>query len=448
MSPFFRAGSSSRRGSAAVSRDRHADGARPFRRSGPLTPSVSTEATRARLSFVLLVYVVAMVALIQLAPFGFILPSDIHVVAVSDWRDAFDSVFLFVPLGFLYPLTRTSRRTSSVHVALGGALLGALIAAGRICEADRDVAIADVAASALGACVGGLLLEAVNHRTRASARLANRLSLEIPLAGLVYLLLGVLVATGFSAHDDIRRLLLVLPLGLLGARLLAGLQQHHFGPAHVLTARGMSLVAVGWMVLGVFPTLLRHPLFAVGCILFTGLATFYHLSRPVVHFKERRFEADVLKGAMPYVVVYFLDVALLPLAGGFERWHFQLGLAGGNGDVARQVMQLLELVASLTLLGYLLAETRGRRELPFARVALRVAMECCCVAIAIEASRGFQRQVGASALECLLMVCAAVLGAGMYHHQRERVRWLLIHRLTAAPERVAMRPRAWVRMAD
>jgi hypothetical protein len=144
--------------------------------------------------------------------------------------------------------------------------------------------------------------------------------------------------------------------------------------------------------------------------------------------------------------VYFLDVIFLPLATGIDRWHVRFGLASATGSIASQVVPLLAAVASLTLLGYLLAEARGRRELPFARVALRVGLECSAVAVAIEVCRGFQRGGSASALECILMIAAAILGAGMYHHQRDRVRWLLIHRVTGA--RPTIRARAWVRMAD
>jgi len=93
----------------------------------------------------------------------------------------------------------------------------------------------------------------------------------------------------------------------------------------------------------------------------------------------------------------------------------------------------LEPVASLTVLGYLLAEARGRRELSFKAIAARVAAECACVALAIEGSRGFQRGVGASGVQLVLMVAVGLLGAGIYHSQREHVRWIVAHR-SATPK--------------
>jgi hypothetical protein len=392
------------------------------------------------------VYFVAIVATVQLAPFGFLVPADVRLVAATGWRDTLTALLLFVPLGFLYPLTRMREDSSRVHVALWGGLIATLIAIGRIFEADRDVALTDIAISALGAAIGAALLGAVNSRTRRSARLAGRLSLEIPLIGLIYLLLPLMVATSFSAADDVRRMLMLLPLGFLAARLLSGVQEHHFGPARVFTARGMAVIAAGWTLLGIFPAAFHYPVLAAGVMLVVAAATLYDASRPALHGGEdRRFEADILRSATPYVVVYFLDVVFLPLAAGIDSWHFAVGLTGSGSNFAQQVVHLLEPLTSLALLGYLLAEARGRRELPFRRVALRVALECALVGAVIEASRGFQRQVGASALELSLLIAAAVLGAGMYHHQRERIRWMLINRVAAGDAK--RRTNACVRIA-
>jgi hypothetical protein len=46
----------------------------------------------------------------------------------------------------------------------------------------------------------------------------------------------------------------------------------------------------------------------------------------------------------------------------------------------------------------------------------------------METSRGFQPGTGASAITFVLMVGGAVLGAGIYHSQRDHVRWILAHR--------------------
>src|SRR5262249_8038613 len=141
-------------------------------------------------------------------------------------------------------------------------------------------------------------------------------------------------------------------------------------------------------------------------------------SRRPASAPDRRFETEALRSVAPYLVTYLLLMIVLPLSAGITSWHFEMGLTGPRNDIDAQMLQLLEPVATSTVLGWVLAEARGRRELPFSRVAGRVAVECACLAIVMEASRGMQRGVGASGVQFVLVVLAGVFGAGMYHNQR------------------------------
>jgi len=190
----------------------------------------------------------------------------------------------------------------------------------------------------------------------------------------------------------------------------------------------MILAASGWMILGSFPVALRYPLGGVALVGAVALVTWYETSRQPASPPDRRFESEALGSAAPYLVTYLLMVILLPLSAGVGPWHFEMALTGPRNDVDAQMLQLLEPVATSTVLGWILAEARGRRELPFSRIAGRVAMECACLALVIEASRGMQRGVGASGVQFMLIVLAGVFGAGMYHNQRAHVRWILAHR--------------------
>ncbi|HEX4355370.1 MAG TPA: hypothetical protein VHZ95_20730, partial [Polyangiales bacterium] len=84
--------------------------------------------------------------------------------------------------------------------------------------------------------------------------------------------------------------------------------------------------------------------------------------------------------------------------------------------------------AVLTVVGYMLAEARGRRELTFFADVSRIAVECASIALAIELVKGFEPGVGASISQFIVTVAAGMLGAGIYHNQREHVRWILAHR--------------------
>lgn len=388
-----------------------------------LSPLRSTSASRARLSRVLLFYWLGLVAVIVLAPFSF----------SSEWLDVVARVLLFIPLGFLFPLTMQGRNPRPLPVSLLGLLLGGAIAATHpaVAQARPMETTLFVLASTLGAGVGAYILQAANHRIAHTGRLAGRLSLEIPLVALIYMLLPPLLATSLSAANDVA----LIPLGLLGARLIAAVYEHHFAPGGVFRQRSITGVAAGWMTLGVFPLILRDPALGVAIVALVALATWRTASIPAVHMGgvERRFEADTLRKAVPSVIAYFVIAIGLPLATGIGEWSVEPGLTGSDGVLSRQLIDLLGPIASFAMLGYLLAETRGRRELPFLKTAPRIAIECAAVALALEVSRGLQPDVGFSFVQFGAAVAASVLGAGIYHSQRERLQHILIRPVMPPP---------------
>jgi hypothetical protein len=388
-----------------------------------LNPLRSTSASRARLSRELLLYWLGIVAIIILAPLRFVDPPGAYVIA---------RVLLFVPLGFLFPLTLQGRNPKPLPVALLGLLLGGALAAIPPYDADPVTIAVDVIASALGAGVGAYLLQAANRRIASSGRLAGRLSLEIPLVALIYMLLPALLTTSLLAALDsptawLRSVALV-PLGLLGARLIAAVHEYHFAPAGVLRRRSVVAVAAGWMILGVFPVMLQEPAVGLGLVGLVALTTFRATSTPVVHLGgvERRFEADTIRKSVPSLAAYFVIMTAIPLAAGFGEWSMDLGLTGSHGDAAGQLIALLAPIASLALLGYLLAEARGRRELSFRKTLPRIVAECAGVALAMEVTAGFAGDDGFSLLQFAAAIGAGVLGAGIYHSQRERLQSILI----------------------
>jgi glycopeptide antibiotics resistance protein len=396
----------------------------------PSVPNVPASPTRARLSLVLLLYFLGVIGVITLAPFRFSIPRDVQVMTTGDSFDIVANILLFLPLGFLYPLTRPGDDEPSVaRVLILGLLLSAAIETTQLFERERFSSVIDVITNGAGAALGAVALRATMRRIRSNARLVGRLSLEIPLMGLIYLLVPVLLVASLSAVMDPVRTVALIPLGLIGACLMGAVQQNHFGPSGLFGRATMGVVAAGWMVLGAFPVLLRHPLLGASVVGLVGLATWHESGpAPTQDGAERRFETDTLRSLAPHVAAYFIIVVFLPLAAATDVWHFGLGLTGAGNNLDQQQLRLLEPVASLTMLGYIIAEARGRREQSFGSALARVAPECALVGMAMEASRGFQPGTGASAITFVLMVGGAVLGAGIYHSQRDHVRWILAHR--------------------
>lgn len=385
--------------------------------------------TRARLSLVLLLYFLGVIGVITLAPFRFGAPRDVAAIKLTgDVFDIVANILLFLPLGFLYPLTRPrDEEPSALRVFVLGALVSGAIEAIQLFEPQRVTTVVDVATNALGAVIGAQILRTITRRIRVNARVVGRLNLEIPLVGLVYLLVPLLLVASLSSAIQQVHIVTLIPLGMVGARLLSSVQRHHFGPAGLADASTMAGVAGAWMVLGTFPALIQFPVLGVSLVALVMLTTWYETSRPLAEGAERRFEAAALRSAAPYIAVYFVAIVLLPLALGIGDWQWALSLIGGH-SIEVQQMRLLEPVASLTVLGYMLAEARGRSEVPFRRILRRVAIECGLVALVIELSRGVQRGTGASVAQFTITLAAGLLGAAIYHNQREHIRWILAHR--------------------
>lgn len=384
--------------------------------------------TGARLTGALLAYSVGVVLLITLAPFRFRVPGELRVLVGGEWFDVLNNLVLFVPLGFLYPLTRPSGRLPpAIRAALFGALLSASIETAQLLAPLRYASLPDLLANSAGAWLGAWLQRAASARIRVSGRLVGRLSLELPLIGLLYLLVPLLWLQSAVPPRDEAALLPLLPLGLFGAWLLAALQRHHFGPAGVLSPRGVAGVAAGWLLLGVFPLLPYHPLLLGGGIAAAAAAAWLEARRSRGRGAgERRFEEPALRRAAPWLAGYFLALVLVPLAGGAGPWTGWIGFpASATAIGTAEQIAMVEAVAALTVLGYLLEEARGRREISYGRTAPRLALECGAVAAVLEAARGLQPATGASLAQLLLLLAAGLLGGWIYHLQRDHVRSLL-----------------------
>ena len=308
-----------------------------------------------------------MIGVITLAPFHFRGPEG--RTGDGDWR--FVRHHRQRPLvrsaGISLPLTRAGDdEPSAARVLILGLLLSAAIETTQLFERERFSSVIDVITNGAGAALGAVALRSTMRRIRSNARLVGRLSLEIPLMGLIYLLVPLLLVASLSAAMDPVRTVALIPLGLIGARLMGAVQQNHFGPSGLFGRATMGAVAAGWMVLGMFPVLLRHPI--VGASSWDSSVwrrgTNRGRRRPS-DGAERRFETDTLRSLAPYVAAYFIIVVFLPLAAATDVWHFGLGLTGAGNNLDQQQLRLLEPVASLTMLGYIIAEARGRREQSF-----------------------------------------------------------------------------------
>jgi hypothetical protein len=104
-------------------------------------------------------------------------------------------------------------------------------------------------------------------------------------------------------------------------------------------------------------------------------------------------------------------------------WHGAIGFSNrlNNAGVV-ELLVLLEQVGAFTLLGYAMAEWRGRRELALVDDVPRVMGLAMALGGVLELVQGFLVGPGASAIRALLSVTGATYGAAVYHLARAHVR--------------------------
>ena len=391
-------------------------------------PSSSTGDTGARLATALLVYVAVITAVVTLLPFQFAVPTEARVMVAGGMLDILANVALFVPLGFLYALARPDASVSPRQILLIGLAGSAAIESVQLFEVTRFASLSDVIANGAGAYIGAVMQGRLARRIAIDARTVGKLSLELPLMGLVYLLIPLLWLDGLAGVDSAAPLWPLIALGLFGASLLAAAQRHHFGPNNLMSRGMMTGAACAWFLLGAFPGLAPRATIVL-LILLAAVGAFAWVrsadrsgARPI----NRRFESRALSEGAPFYAAYLL-LLVAPVAGSrATAWRGALGFeALSVAWSANAVLHVVETVAAFTLLGYMLAEFRGRRDARFRHGALYIATWSGAIALVAEVLEGFRVDGGASGVRWMILVLSGLYGAWIYHLQRAHVRRLL-----------------------
>ncbi len=384
---------------------------------------------------------VGITLIITLLPFRFARPDAWRIMWEGTTLDVVANVLLFLPLGFLYRLaTRHHRRHSVLRVLWVGAVISATIEVTQLFEVERYSSLYDVLANAAGAWLGAAAADWASGRLGRDEEVVGRLSLELPLMGLVYLMIPLLWLNALANGGDDQHALLSLLIAVFGGSVVGGLQRNHFGPDRQLPLRTAVGGAGIWYLAGSFPLLASKPLFVAAGVVTASALAWWRGSRGSEPRPDRRYEIAVLVTALPAFVAYLLMLAGGPLASGMGPWRGDLGFPGVASEWSRvEILRLLELVAAFTLAGYAVAEHRGRVETRFRTALLRLSVALGGGALMIELLRGFEPELGASAARMLLVFGAGLYGAWLYHLQRRHI-LLLISRSRPAAARVTNLP--------
>lgn len=370
----------------------------------------------------LLGYFLFVTAVITLAPFRFTLPVDARLSWLVDPGDVIANMLLFVPLGFLFRVTAPPASGKGHWSAVGAALLAsATLESLQLYLPGRFPSPVDLLANTLGAWLGSQLYARI--AAHLDGRLVRGLALELPLMNVVYLLIPLLWLDGFAAGHDAQRLVLSPLLGLAGAIVLAAVWRHRLAERGVLSPPRLAWLAAGWYVVGAAPGLIRRPLLVLGGAVLVAVVAWLEAARPTPLAPERRFELPTLRRVWPLLVGYLVLSALWPLPWTPGTWRGGWGLASlADMPSVVSMLRALEYLAAFTLLGYTVAESRGRREESTGHRLARLAIACFVATAALELLRGFHPEHGASLLILLFTGVVGLYGGLLYRMQLRVVR--------------------------
>jgi hypothetical protein len=275
----------------------------------------------------------------------------VHFLWRGGWFDTATNVLLFLPLGFLYRLTRKGALDLyATQVFWRAFLLSTGIELSQIFLPGRFSSPLDVLTNATGAWAGAWLHDQVQGKL--GRQWVGRLALELPLMNIVYLLIPLLWLNGMaSGNDHSRRWLTLLP-GVCGGVILAAVYLNRLKAVGTLRSTTLSLAAGTWFVFSILPGFAGHPFEVMAAGIAISLLVQLLTSVPILHRAQRRFELPTLRRIL---VVYFLYLGLLtlwPLPAAFESWRGAIGFSlWPNTPGILAVLRLVELFAAFTLLG-------------------------------------------------------------------------------------------------
>ena len=379
--------------------------------------------TGTRLTLALFGYFVLVTAVITLSPFDFTARRFRFSLSLVP-ADIVANIALFFPLGFLgRGLTDGSAR-SGRRVVWIAALCSLLIETAQLFLRRRYAGPIDVVSNAAGAWLGVLARDWIERWALWHPRLIGRIGLDVPLVGLLYLLVPQLWLSSVGLIEDARRSVTTLLLGCAGSIVLVALHRHRWQSGVRLATHVVPPLAVLWFMTGALPAATASPI-AFGALGLAVAALSAWLLRRVEASHEHRFEVATLRRFVPVFALYLMVAALWPPFRSWTPWHGALLFENRlNGAGVVDVLLLLEQVGGFTLLGYAMAEWRGRRELSLADDLPALVGGAAACALGLEVAQGLLSGPGASLLRAMLSTSGAVYGVAVYHLARQHVRAL------------------------
>jgi len=290
-------------------------------------------------------------------PFNFRFPDSFRFFVIWDFKDLIANIFLFIPIGFLFRLSfRNKRELLFIKALLFGFLLSAAIEIMQVFIQGRYSSFNDILTNVSGLLPGFFLAEKWLQSLQEKEN-EGILFLEIPLMGVVYLLIPLQWMTVIAIQQGILRVLMHVLLSLCGLIIMISVSRKH--PSFMQNRMGISntLIYVFWYGVSVFPVIYSGHIYLVFTGVLLSLTMYLMTFNPhVPGSQDKRFELKTLRIMMPFFILY---LCLIPFSEQNVRSYSSfMHLQDSN---YMDVLYLLEKVGTFTLLGYLVSEMRSRK---------------------------------------------------------------------------------------
>ena len=371
------------------------------------------------LSYALLFYIVIVVFLITLIPFEFRIPDKIQFYWATDAEDFFANIILFLPVGFIFKLSRrTNQDRFCISALIFGTLLSVAIEFSQLFVPGRYTSTIDVITNGMGAWLGGLTFVFLK-KTLKEERTGRLLALELPLMNVVYLLIPLMWLTGLAAGEEVKRWWLILLLGVFGGGVLGSVYFYRLKNGSGVGPNQLSCFAMAWVFIGALPMITRYPLQVTVSIAVIGAVS--QLSARFLKAgenTERRFELPTLKRLFPLYMIYLLLVAAWPTTVPLNEWQVFIDFQElTSSEKTVFTFRFIELIAAFTLLGYMIAQMRGRKNESGAKMLAWVLLAALCASAITAVLKGPSPLIAATVFQTAGITAACLYGAVIYRLQ-------------------------------
>lgn len=390
--------------------------------------------------YALLLYMTFIILQITLIPFNFHVPMQIKFTWDFYYSGIITNVFLFVPIGFLYCLAQNNsdrlrwnqngfnKLQRFIHLLcikelLLGLLLSLIIEIVQGFIPGRISSGYDIITNGAGAWVGAQIFEQIGKRIN-KGQMAGLFALKLPLMNLVYLLIPLLWLNGLSAGKNPIHLALLALLGLFGSMLMFSIYYHNFHRTKKISVNLFTLSVLVWFFVSSVPALLRFPLPVITLGLSIGIFIRLRFFFPLRLTPDtRRYELPALQRLLPIYLFYMLALFLWPTTMDLHMLQ-ETYLFEDKGRVFL-IFGFLERFAAYTLLGYIVAEMRGRKNENLGRTLVWILFISLNLLVVNGILRGVLAIHFSLFLELFIVVSASIYGGIIYRLQLRAFRDLL-----------------------